>query len=673
MSESRLTRKTGKAAGRGGGWRLGLTAKVMAAPVVILVLFVVVGAVAIAGFRAVDRHMGVVTGDLAPDTATATAILSGLYNQRLALNAYIDTRAPEEAEAFLASGERFLAELEQARSRIDDAERLELLDTLATQHQQYETAFSEKIRPAISTLTEVAGRLGEAGDAASNPLDELAAMGTGQNDYLLAYQAQRTLGIVNELRTTARRYLNNRDDTLLEESRKLAMDAQRGLKQLNAYILGNRQAELRAAAADATRRYQRITDELAAQLSTIAQTKTGVMDPLGGNMVETAHALQDSSFSALSEVAGKAGTRTSSAMTLTAALVGVATVGGLILAFAITRGVVHPVLRGRREITALLDDMESGQADLSRRLTAGRRDEVGDFIAAVNRFLEALQGVVRGISQETESLAGASEELTAVTRSTDEGVRRQREEVDQVATAMNQMSATAQEIARNTSQAAEGAEGVSNDSGQGREVVQRTVDAIDGLAQEVESAAQTVMDLRQEASNITTVLDVIRDVAEQTNLLALNAAIEAARAGEQGRGFAVVADEVRTLARRTQESTGEIQSIIERVQTGAEAAASAMDSSRTRARETVDQAAEAGDALGRISEGVNRITEMNTQIAGAAEEQTATSESINQNVSQVNAVVEQTVESMEQLERAGSELAAMSERLRELVGRFRAQ
>ncbi|WP_435103836.1 methyl-accepting chemotaxis protein [Arhodomonas sp. AD133] len=668
-----MTRTRGKAAGGRGAWRLGLTAKVMAAPVVILVLFVVVGAVAIAGFRAVDRHMGVVTGDLAPDTATATAILSDLYSQRLALNAYIDTRARDNAEAFLANGEQFRAELERARSRIDDAQRLELLDTLATQHQQYETAFSEKIRPATSTLAEVADRLSKAGEAASAPLDDLAAMGTGQNDYLLAYQAQRTLGIVNELRTTARRYLSDRDEALLEESRKLAMDAQRGLKQLNAYILGDRQAELRAAAADATRRYQRITDELAAQLSTIARTKTDVMDPLGGKMVETAQALQDSSFSALSEVAGEAGARTSSAMTLTAALVGVATVGGLILAFVITRGVVRPVQRGRREITALLDDMESGQADLSRRLTAGQHDEVGDFITAVNRFLEALQGVVRGISQETESLAGASEELTAVTRSTDEGVRRQREEVDQVATAMNQMATTGQEIARNTSEAAEGAEGVSNDSGQGREVVQRTVDAIDGLAQEVESAAQTVMDLRQEAGNITTVLDVIRDVAEQTNLLALNAAIEAARAGEQGRGFAVVADEVRTLAQRTQESTGEIQSIIERVQAGAEAAASAMDSSRTRARKTVDQAAEAGDALGRISEGVNRITEMNTQIAGAAEEQTATSESINQNVSQVNAVVEQTVESMEQLERAGSELAAMSERLRELVGRFRAQ
>jgi methyl-accepting chemotaxis protein len=317
-----------------------------------------------------------------------------------------------------------------------------------------------------------------------------------------------------------------------------------------------------------------------------------------------------------------------------------------------------------------MDEIEQGRGDLSRRLPPGQNDEVGDLIAAVNRFIETLQGVVRGITGETAQLATAAEELSAVTASTREGVGRQRQDIEQVAAAMNQMAATAQEIARNTAAAAEAADTAQHNSEAGRAVVHATVEAIDALAAEVEHSAQAVLALKGDTDAITRVLEVIREVAEQTNLLALNAAIEAARAGEAGRGFAVVADEVRTLARRTQQSTGEIQSLIERLQTSAQGAAGGMEQGRERARATVGEAARAGDALSHIRESVGRIAEMNTQVASAAEQQTATSEDISRRVTSVNDVVSESVSAVEQIRRASEELAAMGERLRQLVGRF---
>ncbi|WP_169509127.1 HAMP domain-containing methyl-accepting chemotaxis protein [Arhodomonas aquaeolei] len=675
MKQSKRSEATERGATRKGlrNRRMGLTAKVMAAPALILALFVIVGVVAVNGFRSVDSQMTDVTETLVPNTAVATDMLSSLYRQRLRLDAYIASRDPQMAKEFSQFGSEFDAAVKRAQGLIENAERQDLVDQLAEQHGRYEKVFETKIEQAATGINEIAAKLGDTASGINAPLQELAKAGTGSNDYLLAYQAQSTLGLFNQLRATTRQYVNNQDPALKQETNQLAEETAKGIERLSTYVLGDHQEELVKQARDGLTEYHETAKGLASRLNAIGTARDNTLDPLGKSMAKAARALQDSTFDDLADVAKGAQGRAQQASLVTSGVLAAAVIGGLLLALLITRGIVRPIKRGQEQITGLLTSMENGDADLSRRLDAGKNDEVGEFIAAVNGFLGALQGVVRGIKQETTSLASASEELTAVTQSTDEGVQRQRSEIDQVATAMNEMAATAQEIARNTAEAAKSAESVSDEGERGRKVVQDTVEAIDGLASEVESAAQKVMALRDEAGNISTVLDVIREVAEQTNLLALNAAIEAARAGEQGRGFAVVAEEVRTLAQRTQESTGEIQSIIERVQNGAEDAATAMDSSRSRAQETVDKAAEAGDSFSSISKGINQMTEMNTQIAGAAEEQTATSESINQSVSQVGSVVEESVNAMDQLKSAGEELAAMSNRLRELVGRFRGE
>ena len=233
------------------------------------------------------------------------------------------------------------------------------------------------------------------------------------------------------------------------------------------------------------------------------------------------------------------------------------------------------------------------------------------------------------------------------------------------------MNATAQEVARSATQAASSAKSADDEAGLGREVVGQAVVSINTLAGEVERAAGVIERLEKDSGQIGTVLEVIRAIAEQTNLLALNAAIEAARAGEQGRGFAVVADEVRSLASRTQQSTEEVNRIIEQLQAGTREAATVMEQSRAQASASVERASRAGESLNAIARAVGDINEMNAQIASAAEEQSAVSEEISRNVTNISEVGQQSAEGTRQLKVAAEELAGLSAHLQAMVGQFR--
>ncbi len=236
---------------------------------------------------------------------------------------------------------------------------------------------------------------------------------------------------------------------------------------------------------------------------------------------------------------------------------------------------------------------------------------------------------------------------------------------------MKGMGGRGQEVARPGAMAAEAAHSADDESNQGRGVVQETIDTIDSLASDIGQAVQVINQLEENSDNIGGVLDVIRGIAEQTNLLALNAAIEAARAGEQGRGFAVVADEVRTLAHRTQESTQEIQSMIESLQSGARNAVEVMNKSNERSQVCVTKAASAGESLTSITSSVKQINDMNLQIATAAEEQTSVAEEINRNVLQIRTLVEGTTSGARQTSAASMELTKLATALQALVGQFK--
>ncbi|WP_085621725.1 MULTISPECIES: methyl-accepting chemotaxis protein [unclassified Pseudomonas] len=353
------------------------------------------------------------------------------------------------------------------------------------------------------------------------------------------------------------------------------------------------------------------------------------------------------------------------AKTLLAVATALALALGLLAAWAITRQIIIPL----RQTLRAAERVASG--DLTQDLQVQRRDELGQLQASMQRMTQGLRELIGGIGDGVTQIASAAEELSAVTEQTSAGVNNQKVETDQVATAMNQMTATVHEVARNAEQASEAALMADQQAREGDRVVGEAVAQIERLAGEVVNSSEAMNQLKAESDKIGSVLDVIKSVAQQTNLLALNAAIEAARAGEAGRGFAVVADEVRSLAQRTQQSTEEIEELIAGLQSGTQRVASVMDSSRQLTDSSVELTRRAGSSLETITRTVSSIQAMNQQIATAAEEQTAVAEEINRSVMNVRDISDQTSAASEETASSSMELARLGTHLQGLVGRFR--
>jgi methyl-accepting chemotaxis protein len=329
------------------------------------------------------------------------------------------------------------------------------------------------------------------------------------------------------------------------------------------------------------------------------------------------------------------------------------------------------LLRPLRLMKANLDDIAAGDGDLTRRLTITSNDELGDLAGSFNRFVDKIHTLVRQITEMTSQLTGLVAEVSSQAQRSEQAMDRQRHETDQVATAINEMSAAAQEVAKSAQGASVAAQQTDEQGRAAKRVVDGSIRQIHSLVDDIRKSGTSLDSLQQDVSSIVSVLGVIRSIADQTNLLALNAAIEAARAGEAGRGFAVVADEVRALASRTQQSTQEIQGMIDRLQQGTRQAVDAMQRSSEAGDGTSAQANDAGMSLVTIGELIATINSMNAQIASAAEEQTAVAEEINRSVHQIAVAVESVADETRQGAQTSRSLAELGSRLGGLVAQFR--
>ncbi|MBD1586874.1 methyl-accepting chemotaxis protein [Pseudomonas sp. C2L12B] len=364
-------------------------------------------------------------------------------------------------------------------------------------------------------------------------------------------------------------------------------------------------------------------------------------------------------------LAGQARAEAGRAVWLAAGAVLIVLLALAALAYAISQNIKQGVGEVNRALVAL------ATRNLTARSSYQGRDEFAAISRNVNGMAQEIQVLIQEIANSTVQIASAAEQSSAIALQTNQNVAQQRQGTEQVATAINEMSATVKDVARSTTEAAELSQRVNSSAALGKAEIEVTIGLVEGLSVQAEQTSHTVAELKTNSDTISSVLDVIRGIADQTNLLALNAAIEAARAGEAGRGFAVVADEVRTLARRTQESTGNIQSMITKLQAGADKASGSMKETLGRVQAGASNVVRAGDLLVEIANGITRISDRNIQVASAAEEQSVVAEEISRNVSDINDLVVQVSAGAEQTAATSRELARLAEHQRALVGRFR--
>ncbi|MEQ4258942.1 methyl-accepting chemotaxis protein [Pseudomonas syringae] len=589
------------------------------------------------------------------DRVTAIAEVNELTLQlRINRMRYEDLYNAETAAQVRSTLDELDAALQTARNLLRSAENLQLLDVQIQATRDYRQSF-EDMSKAIESREASRSQMGENADKAVDQADRIEAELLKEDNILAFNGIVGVSKLIQQARFQVRGYTYSGRPDFEKDANKAIDDAVTGINTLAGDISSTYSPMLQQAIAGlngyraAVGRYR---DAQAASKAALEKMTT-----LGVSMLATSNDLitrQNKSRDADS----------AKSVTMIAAATALALVLSILAAWVITRQITTPL----QETLEVVERVASG--DLSRNLNVDRKDELGKLQATIQRMTVSLRELVGGIRDGVTQIASAAEELSAVTEQTSAGVNSQKVETDQVATAMHEMTATVQEVARNAEEASEAAVTADRQARDGERVVNEAIAQIERLASAVGNSSEAMGALKQESDKIGSVLDVIKSVAEQTNLLALNAAIEAARAGEAGRGFAVVADEVRSLAQRTQKSTEEIEALIARLQSGTQQATTVMDSSRELSTSSVELTRRAGGSLESITKTVSAIQAMNQQIAAAAEEQSATAEEINRSIINVRDVSEQTSAASEETAASSVELARLGNHLQVLVSRF---
>lgn len=647
--------------------QLTLTKKLAIVPVFLVAMLITLGVLSYFALTDIDNRMRAVTEDLAPESDLTSSLLQEIYRLRLTVKTYVKTGSSETAAEFSAQDSKTRDILAKAKAHIDNQERSQMLQRIIEHEKDYVDIFNQQVVPNQQQRAKlVTGTLDVKGPEIEKIISQIMQSSFTDGDVQGAFYAGKNL---REL-LLARLYVS-----------KFLLDNQADQAQRFRAELVNTHStmdELAAALDNLT--YQSQVKQAAGLLTEYEQAANGVvtainnrnqaivqLDNIGIEMAQMTSDLQDNTMKSLSEAGDKAAKEVSQKITFINIILLIA----ILLSAFITVIVTQSLLRTIREVVALLNEIADGEADLTQRLPENGHDELTQLAKNFNRFVLRIQQLVAEVKDTTVQMVSASTQLNSVTHSATQDMSSQQNETQLVASAITEMAASAVEVAASADTANKLSEDAKAQALLGRETVTRATHSMRELASKVEASATTIEQLRNDSDKIGAVLDVIRAIAEQTNLLALNAAIEAARAGEQGRGFAVVADEVRSLASRTQESTKQIQQIIQTLQDRSSSAATMMGQSREATNSTVEQVTQVESALSTITEMVMSITHSVSQMAHAAEQQSTVVEEINMSINSVNDSANRTLTGVKQAASSANGLLGIGQQLDGLVSEFK--
>lgn len=631
----------------------------------LLTLLSVVLAISILALTKTDQGL-MSYGDLADDSNLAGELQANMLMVRMNVKNYLiaqDEKSLQDYKNYLSKMNDLL---QQAKDDIQEPSRVQLIQSISSSVITYQNAFDNVTRLIEQRNTAHDQRLIPSGEKMRRQIDNLIQSVYDNGNTEAVYDASQVQKVMLTGRLYVAKFLqtNSKQDfdqalTNMDEAMKQV------LPNLEKNLFTTQHLAMLTEFKQAHSDYVAAMRDINRMITQRNELINQVLDIEGPNVASQVEQVKLSIIGDQNALGAEVERNTDSSIQLTLILSVAAVVLGVVAAYLLTVNITKPIQAAVGAANQL------AQGDLTIQVATNRTDETGTLLNAIQNTANHLTEMILTIHSASAELASASEELAVVTDQTTQGIIQQETETDMVATAMNEMATTVHDVASNAAKAADAANDADKQAEQGAKVVSQTVSSIGSLSESVNLSSEKLHIVQQDVVNISSILDVIRAIADQTNLLALNAAIEAARAGEQGRGFAVVADEVRSLAARTQGSTSEIQSIIEQLQSGTKSSVEVMNQVKSLADDCVDQASRTGGVLQLITDAVGVINDMNMQIASASEQQSTVAETINENVVNVKRIAQENAVASNQTRSSSTEIARLADQLNELVTQFK--
>ncbi|MGI9832336.1 methyl-accepting chemotaxis protein [Vibrio vulnificus] len=646
---------------------ISISKKLYFSPLILILILLVIVLVSANLLNSLTKDMNRIAFDLAPDTELAAEMTDSVYGLRLTVKNFIKTGDQQFVSRFQENASRWTQFMDRAYNEIQNTQRVQILKEIDGLKAQYLTTFTQVVVNNMNMRNEqVNGVLNVDGPQIEKRLTSVMESAKTDGDVVAAYHAGRALRSLLLARLYVAKFLVENQQAQVERFNQEFKAVHSEIGSLLATLENAQRRQLTNEAESLFTQYEKAAN---AVTSMIFARNEGIktLDTIGPQVAQRIASLRESIASSMEQAAEQANENAEQSITFLYGIAAIAIVIGLLFSFVITRSLIVKVQR----TTNVLQDIAQGEGDLTIRVPTSGNDELDVLAGHYNTFAGKLQHTIRQMSEAAAQMLQAAEILALKARDTQSEVREQQSQAQVAASAMTEMSASAQEVSASAQQAADLSQSTADSAMQGSKVVMEATQSMQKLNEQVASAGDTVEQLRADSEQIGTVLDVIRSIAEQTNLLALNAAIEAARAGEQGRGFAVVADEVRSLASRTQESTEEIQTIIGSLQQRAELANKAMHQSRQSAEQTAEQVHSAESALTSITGFITQINDSIGQISTAANQQAIASDEVSVNVNNMSDISEKTLVQSSETTESAQAMKRLGEQVNQLLKQFK--